>query len=246
MAWQMLAAQFGLNALQGLGARQQAKAQGRLTAAENLVNNANVASANLVREANNDLAAAVGSLNRFRQAASNRAVMANSGKDQEAIQTNFLRAVGDLQRGSMEQRLDTAFELGAVAAMASAAGVAGGSRDAINATIRMTEARRQEELSRVQGQMTYDAMKLLTNTQADTYNQLDGTLFLDAIDRGRNIFMPQFEQRAPGLIGTLFGSAATTVAQNPLLTQQVAEGFRSTSPPRDNGSSWYSNVSLKV
>src|SRR5690554_996960 len=120
--WQYLAAQTAGNVLQGIGARQQAKAQNKLTDYENLIQMANTDAANLVRRANYELAGATGSLNRFKQSIQNQAILRASGDEQTQIQTNLLRAREDLVRGSMEQRLDTAFEIGALAASVSAAG----------------------------------------------------------------------------------------------------------------------------
>jgi len=246
----MLGVQFLGNALGGLGARQQAKAQARLTKAENLVNKANTEAANTIREANNELGVAIGSLNRFRQNASNRQVLRQYGQEQEQIQTNLSRAMGDLQRGALEDRLDTAFELGSLAAYAAAAGVGGGSKNVLNSTIRMTNARKQAALEQQGDQMTYDALTLLTNTQADAYMALDSSLILDQLDLMPQQFIPQFVQKAPSVGQTLFNAAIQTVVSNPQLTQQALDGFRSTAPPRHQSqvgrSDFYGSVSLRV
>lgn len=246
----MLGVQFLGNALGGLGQREQAKAQARLTKAENLVNKANTEAANTIRKANNELGAAVGSLNRFRQAANNRQIMRQYGQEQEQIQTNLSRAMSDLRRGAMEERLDTAFELGSLAAYAAAAGVGGGSKNVLNSTIRMTNARKQAALEQQGDQITYDALTLLTNTQADAYMALDSTLILDQLDLMPQQFIPQFVQKAPSVGQTLFNAAIQTVGSNPALTQQTLEGFRSTAPPRHQSqvgrTDFYGNVSLRV
>lgn len=246
----MLGVQFLGNTLGGLGQRQQAKAQARLTKAENLVNKANTEAANTIREANNELSVAIGSLNRFRQNLGNRQILRELGREQEQIQTNLIRAQNDLQRGAMEERLDTAFELGSLAAYAAAAGVGGGSKNVLNATIRMANARKQDALERQGDQMSYDALTMLTNTQADAYMAMDSTLILDQLDLMPQQFIPQFVQKAPSAGKTLFNAAIQTVGSNPQLTQQTLDGFRSTAPPRHQSqvgrSDFYGSVSLKV
>src|SRR5690554_5074163 len=226
--WQYLAAQAAGNVLQGLGARTQAKAQNKLTDFENLIQKANADAANIVRRANNELAGATGSLNRFKQSIQNQAILRASGDEQKQIQTNLLRAREDLVRGSMEQRLDTAFEVGALAASVSAAGVGGSSRDVLNSTIKLTGARKQAELSRVGQQMTTDALEYLTNTQADAYIQVQGDLFLDALDHGTSTFMPQVKRNVQSTASVLLTAGMQIASQNPELTQQTIEGFRST------------------
>lgn len=250
MSWWMIGAQVGIQLLGGMGRREQAKAQSRLTKAENLVNKANIDADNTIREANNELAASVGSLNRFRQNANNRQVLRLSGQEQEQIQTNLIRAISDLQHGALEDRLDTAFEAGSLAASAAAAGVGGGSKDVLNATIRMTGARRQEALEKAGDQMTYDALTMLTNTQADAYMQMDSTLILDELDLMPKQFVPQYGAPAPSGWQTALGGTMQAFANNPQLMQQAAESFRSTAPPRHSSQAgrtdFYGSVSLRV
>lgn len=242
----MLGAKFLGNTLAGLGQRQQAKAQARLTKAENLVNKANAEAQNTVRDANNELAAMVGSLNRFRLNASNRQVLRQSGQEQEQIQTNLQRALSDMQRGALEERLDTAFELGSLSAATAAAGVGGGSKDVLNATIRLANARRQQALDTAGDQMSYDAMKLLSNTQADAYGALDSTLILDQLDLSKTQFVPQFVQKAPSVGRVLVNAAITTATQNPQHTQQTLDGFRSTAPQPYSGGGWASSATMRI
>ena len=250
MSWWMMAAQVGMQLLGGMGQREQAKAQARLTRAENLVNKANIDAANTISKANNELAATVGSLNRFRQNANNRQVLRLSGQEQEQIQTNLLRAISDLRHGALEDRLDTAFEAGALAATAAAAGVGGGSKDVLNATIRMAGARKQAALEQAGDQMTYDALTLLTNTQADAYMQMDSTLILDELDLMPKQFVPQFVAPAPSIWQLALGGTAQAFANNPQLMQQTADSFRSTAPPRHSSQAgrtdFYGSVSLRV
>lgn len=245
--WQYLAAATAGNVLQGMHSRKTLKAQNQITDIENMIGKANADAANIVRRANNELAAAVGSLNRFKQSIGNQQILRASGQEQAQIQTNLLRAREDLNRGSVEDRLDTAFELGSIAAAVSAAGVGGSSRDVLSNTIKMTGARKQAELSRVSGQVTYDALQYLANTQSDAYLQVQGDLFLDALDHGTSTFIPQAKTPVPSAAQVWFTKGLTTVAKNPQLTQQTVEGFRSTSgSSQQQGAGWYSQVSLKV
>jgi len=248
--WQYLAAQTAGNVLQGLGARTQAKAQNKLTDFENLIQKANADAANIVRRANNELAGATGSLNRFKQSIQNQAILRASGDEQKQIQTNLLRAREDLVRGSMEQRLDTAFEVGALAASVSAAGVGGSSRDVLNSTIKLTGARKQAELSRVGQQMTTDALEYLTNTQADAYMQVQGDLFLDALDYGTTTFMPKAHTPVQSYASIWLTKGLQTAAQNPELTQQTMEGLRrstnGSTQAQPYQSGWASSATMRI
>jgi len=212
---------------------------------ENKLSAANVYASNTVREANNELSAVSGSLNRFRIGLGDRQTLRTSGREQEQIQTNLFRAIKDASTGALEDRLDTAYDMGALAASASAAGVGGGSREVMNATLRMTGARRQSALEEAQGDMTYDAMRLLTNTQADAYAQLDTSVIFDQLDLQVDQFIPKVPriQNLQGpASGGLLSTALQTVTQNPQLTQQVAEGFRSTGTTSYSGEGWAANV----
>lgn len=232
----MMGVQFLGNALTGLGQREQMRAQKRLTNAQNLVNKAQVAASNTIRDANNELSAVVGSLNRFKLNASNRQSLRNSGREQEAIQTNLIRVMKDLTGASLEQRLDSSFELGSLAAASAAAGVGGNSREVMNATLRMAEARKQQALSEQGEALTYDALKMLTNTQADAYAGLDSSIILDQLDLSQDQYIPQFAQSAPSMFNVLLNAGVQTVAQNPGLTQMALEGpstNRSTAPPNN-------------
>ena len=244
----MLGLKFMGNVVGGFQQREADKAQQRLTKAENLVAKANTYASNLVRDSNNELSAAVGSLNRFRQNLNNRQMLRTSGREQEQIQTNLQRALADLNSGKLEQRLDTSFELGSLAATTAAAGVGGGSKEVMNATIRMTEARKLSALSDAGDTMSYDALKMLTNTQADAYAQLDSTVILDRLDFSIDQYIPKFSKDPASPLQTVFNAAVNTASGNPQLTQQAAEGVRSTGSKSNSqataysGNNWASSV----
>jgi len=232
----MMGVKFMGNLFGGLASREQIKAQGRLTAAQNLVNKANIEAGNTVRDANNELSSVVGSLNRARQAMNNRQVLRTNSREQEAIQTNLARTLSDLTQSSLEERLNSAFELGSLAAAASAAGVGGNSREVMNSTLRLTAARKQQALDEQGETITYDALKMLTNTQADAYASLDNSVILDQLDLSTDQYIPQFIQKAPSFLQTTANAAITTAANNPGLTQSVLEGtFNRSSAPASNG-----------
>lgn len=213
---------FG-NFLGGLGQREQMKAQGRLTKAQNKVNKATIDGNNLVRDANNELSSVVGSLNRFRQNANNRQLARNSGEQQEAIYTNLRRTLSDLQSASLEDRLNSSFELGALAASTAAAGIGGGSKDVMNSTLRMAAARKQQALEEQGETITYDALRAATNVQARTFSDMDSSLVLDNLDLSQDQFIPQFIQQAPSALQVGINSAIQTAAENPGGTQMALE-----------------------
>lgn len=243
----MLGVKFMGNLFGGLNARQQAKANNRLIGAQNEINKAETYASNLVREANNELSAVVGSLNRARQAMNNRQVLRTNAREQEAIQTNLSRVISDLTQTSLEGRLDSAFELGSLAASASAAGVGGNSREVMSATLRMTAARRDQAIQSQKDTASYDALKMLTNTQADAYASLDNTVILDQLDLSRDTYIPQFIQKAPSVLRTTLTAAAATAAQNPGLTQSVLGGSSGSTPQASGGNrNFMSSVQLRI
>ena len=226
MSATMLAAmgiKFVGNFLGGLGEREQMKAQGRLTKAQNKVDKATIDGNNLVRGANNELASVVGSLNRFRQNANNRQVARNSGDQQETIYTNLQRTLNDLQSSSLEDRLNSSFELGALAASTAAAGVGGGSKDVMNATLRMAAARKQQALDEQSETLSYDALKAITNVQARTFSDMDSSLVLDNLDLSQDQYIPKFIQKAPSALQVGINAAVQTAAQSPEGTQMALE-----------------------
>lgn len=232
----MMGVKFMGNLFGGLASREQMKAQGRLTAAQNVVNKANVEASNTIRDANNELSSVVGSLNRSRQAMNNRQALRTNSREQEAIQTNLARTLSDLTQSSLEDRLNSAFELGSLAAAASAAGVGGNSREVMNSTLRLTAARKQQALDEQGDIITYDGLKMLTNTQADAYASLDSTVILDQLDLSRDQYIPQFIQKAPSYLQTTANAAITTAANSPGLTQSALEGtVNRSSAPATNG-----------
>lgn len=244
----MLGVKFMGNLFGGLAQREQAKAQGRLSQAQNVVNKANIEANNTVREANNELGAAVGSLQRLSQALNNRQSLRMSGREQEAIQTNLSRAMKDLNSSSLESRLDTSYELGSLAATTAAAGVGGNSRDVMNATLRLTGARKQAAIQEQGDAITYDSLKMLTNTQADAYAQMDNSIILDQLDLSKDQYIPQFIESAPSYSRTFLNAAIGTAAQNPQLTQLSIDRSGSGSSPSNNGRSFQGmpSTSLRI
>lgn len=224
--WAAIAA-VAMNVLGGLAGQDQANAQARLDAAQNEVNRANDYAANTARDANNELATVVGSLNRAKQAINNRNVLANVGREAESIRTNMFRALSDMTEAGLEQRLDSAFDLGSLAAASGAAGVGGGSRDVMNSTLRMAAARKQQALEQQMDQVTYDSVRMETNTHADAYMAMDSSLILDQLDFGVNQTLPIFSQPAASGMQVLLGGTANAVAQNPQAFQNAASDFSS-------------------
>lgn len=211
----MAIASVAMKALGGLTGREQAKANKRLTKAENMLKKAQVDAANTIRDANNELGAATGALQRYRQSLGHQQTLKQSGRQQSALVTNINRALDDLNRGGVESRLESSFEIGALAAASSAAGVGGGSREMMNRTLRLSAARQQAEIERAGDQVTYDGLRALTNMKADSFQALDGSLIFDNIDQQDNLFIPKFAQPVPSPLQGLFAGIAGTINSNP-------------------------------
>lgn len=118
------------------GAQQKGQAE-----AANITAKSNAKAANMVREANNELAAARGSLQRYQTSRRNSQFLKDMGAQYSADTTNLLRLQESALNGALDRRIRVAEEGGALAASLSAAGVGGGTAQMIDATQRLRSAR---------------------------------------------------------------------------------------------------------
>lgn len=139
--WFLALAQMGI---------QGGQAQGDKIRAETaqFVEDKNALAKNKMREANNQLSAANGSLARFTQSLSNRLKLKNAGKAIDVSTENIMRLQEQATGGDFERRIAAAEESGAWAAQRAASGTGGGTNQMMNATIDLRNARIQQEADR--------------------------------------------------------------------------------------------------
>lgn len=210
-----LIAMFGLNLLQQNAQNKQIKMQ-------NKVAKQNAANENLVRAAQNELGAATGALNRYRQSLSNQTILKNMGVQHDAITENYFRLSEQANSGNLNTRLQAANESGAVTAAASAAGIGGSSVDLLNAQIRGDTARALEAASRTQRQSATDFEKNLAQTTEQGVAALDTTYYLDNVTQVKAI--PQGLQ-AEKSWGDMITGAAMATAGSQVGQQQAINVF---------------------
>lgn len=137
---------------------------------------------NMRRLTDNTLAAAKGSLARFQQANGNKHKLQAGADAVESQRTNMLRASDAALAGSIEQRINSAQEIGALVAAAGGAGIGGGSVDVLNAATRVRSQRVQQMMDDQADTQQYDALRNIGQTTEATILGLDDIQFSDDIN----------------------------------------------------------------
>lgn len=227
--WWAALAQFAGSFIGGMGNREKIKAQNR-------IKKANRDATNITRRGNAELASAVGNLKRWKQSVGNQRVLKQSAMEQEAVKTNLLRMRKDAKQADLTTRLDAASQAGAAAAAFGSAGVGGGTRDMINSSLQISEARKLQQIQDQKDTYTYDALQKLTSMQEDTAYRLDDSMIVDQIDY-RTAYAA--ETRVPSYFNTAINAAASTASsgagQSAIANSGGGDGSDS---PSD--SSWFS------
>lgn len=165
---------------------------------------------NIIRESNNILAAATGSLSRYMQSRQNQVHLKNTGKELEAITTNMLRLQDAAQTGALERRIAAAEEAGAMSASVGAAGIGGGTIQMLNSTMNLRSAMVEQLARTEQKQQKYDMSLAREATKEQMILGLSDVQFLDNINmmeyQSRNIQVPSN--------ASVFGNAALTFMQS--------------------------------
>lgn len=189
----------------GMSMAQGMKAQGDAEVAK-LTDESNVRVANINRLANNKLAAAQGSLNRYMQSRQNQVHLKNTGKALETTQTNIIRLNEAATAGSASRRIAAAEESGAIAARVGAMGIGGSTVSMLNATAKLRQDIASSMANTQTKQQTYD-LGLQKDAQKEMMILgLSDVQFLDGINmqaqQSRNIQVPSN--------GEIFANAAMT------------------------------------
>lgn len=212
--WQILA-MVGLNLLQQDSQKKQIKAN-------NKVAEANAAAQNTVTEARNELAAATGSLARYRQSLANQTFLKNISRQGEAIGKNLGRLQDDALNGSINTRLRAAEATGSILAAASAAGVGGATVDMLNSTIQLQKDRELEARDRSVRQATGDAAEELKALTEQAYLGLDTTQYIDNVTHVKAVANTQ---KVPSAFDMLSGALVNTFS-SPVVQQQAINTFK--------------------
>lgn len=206
----------------GMSMAQGMKAQGDAEVAK-ITDESNTKVANINRLANNKLAAAQGSLNRYMQSRQNQVHLKNTGKAIETTTTNIIRLNEAATAGSASRRIAAAEESGAIAARVGAMGIGGGTVSMLNATAKLRQDIADGMADTQTKQQTYD-MGLQRDAQREMMILgLSDVQFLDGINmqaqQSRNIQVPSNAE--------VFGNAALTFMSS---YAQLGGGVKSATP----------------
>lgn len=179
--WQMAA--MGLDLIGSIGQYQVQKAQYK---AQTTIDAANVKASSLLRDGENEKAAARLSLATYAQSLNNRRV-ARAGDEQiTALSTNFGRMLDASTRGSLQAQIAASEQLGKVAAQAAFAGVGGASTEKVEATLRLRQALMEGEQDRQIADATADYKTQRTQLERAKAEGLDYRYQLAGMDYGQD------------------------------------------------------------
>ena len=208
--WWLLAAQVGLGLLKGNQQNKQTESSNKIA-----LNNAK--NENLVRGANNQVAAAAGALMRVRQSLFNQNVLENAANNADTIGQNLGRQLDASQTTKLNTRIQAAEATGGLLASASAAGVGGSTVDVINATIRGQEARQQAILDRNETLLKGDAEKAMAAQRKQGIAGMDTTFYTDRVSQVQAVAQQQSTTSPLTMLsGALLGAATSSAGQEAL------------------------------
>lgn len=198
--WALLA-MFGANLIGQMQQKQQIKAQ-------NKVAKQNAKIQDQITDANNELAAATGALQRYRQSVRNQHIV-KAGADQvEAIGKNLGRLQEATVTGNLNTRIQAAEATGGLMAAASAAGIGGSTVDMLNQVIKSKEERTVQAANQQLGQQESDAISQIRRATEQSILGQDTTIYLDHVTQVRAV--PQL-QAEPSIWNMLLNAGASTI-----------------------------------
>lgn len=238
MAFEMGYASIAMSLFSGYAARATAKAQ-------DTVNRAQVDAANTVREGNNTLKAAEGSLARFMQSENNNRRLKAAGNQLAAGTQTLMRQRDANVTGSIERQIAEAEAAGAYAANAASTGTGGNAVDMIDLTMRLKNSRQQQSIEKNQGYVDYDTLQQILGIMPQAVAGMDQTSYSDGLDYSKNLhYSPPTTGNAlfdivqsPGFSSVLqsFAPKVGVPATANLKTGKSTEGF-SFKPPTSSTS----------
>lgn len=206
MAFWMLAG-MAMNAYQ---ADQAAQVEKNNILSRNIVNEANSYAINLVRKANNKLAAARSSLAYYNQDENNKRVLENAGSAAEAAQVNYRRARDEAVTGSVEDQIAAAERAGAQASAAAFSGLTGGVVDVVRGATALRQSRIEQRTNDMLRMGDWDASKQAANIMQAGWDSLDTSDLTPLLDYSEDI--PQITKMPKS---SILSDVATFMASNP-------------------------------
>lgn len=233
-------------AMATMSVAQGMQQQGAAKAAK-IADESNTRVNNIIRESNNMLAAATGSLSRYTQSRQNQEHLKNTGKELDAITTNMLRLQDAAQTASLERRVAAAEEAGAMSAAVGAAGIGGGTIQMLNSTMDLRSAMVEQLARDEQKQQQYDMSLAREATKEQMILGLSDVQFLDNINmmeyQSQNIQVPSN--------AAVFGNATMTFMQSyaqlagPSTTDSAAQGASQSGYTGPAYNNWIKQVGYK-
>lgn len=220
----VLAAQFGLQLLQGQQAAKQQKTQNKLA-------KFNAGIQDQLTQASNTVAAASGALSRFRQSLGNQLILKNAGKQTEALAQNLFRLQEQSQTQQLNTRIQAAEQTGSLMAAASAAGIGGSSIDRLNSVIVGRMARQEEQQQRAERYTVGDTLARIQQVKDQAITGLDDAVYLDRVTQVKavpgQVAVPGWGSNVGNALLTTLGSQAGIDAVSKIGTG-VKDFFKST------------------
>lgn len=168
----------------------------------------------------------------FSQSLGNRKIMEAAGKNINAYGENIGKNMEAASMGDFQDQLRSAEELGAVAAMASAAGVGGSSIDAYEATLETMNGLRREQADRSFNRDLYGALRVRGDTLSSAVDNFDRNIYRADLDVSQYM-----DVKKPSFLGgamSLGLAAAATYFGGPQAGQAVLS-FRESQMAASNG-----------
>lgn len=174
------AGDVGLGLIKGIGSGLSA-----LGSAE--IANANARAANRVREGQNEVRRANAGLAGTVRSLNNQRLAEAAGKQLDVLVQNSVRTQDSFTRGNFEQTIRNAEEYGRSAAGAAAAGLGGGSIEAMSRLTLLTAERKRQVGMDAQADVTYDQMQQMLGIMPSAVQRMDTSPIVGGFDQGRNV-----------------------------------------------------------
>lgn len=217
MSWLALA-QVGMSIAGSLSGAAAEKANVR---AQNTVNSAQAAAANLMRGANNELLSKRNSLARYVQNENNRRLMTQTGREAEAALINYRRARDAADTGDFEEQIRFSEQAGEQAAMSGASGLTGGVADIVASTSALRLSRIKQATLTATKQADWDAQRMQGDILMSGLNSLDQSFIVDDLDYSLDTHVDQKPSKST------FGAVLQGVFSNSGATLSSAAGSAS-------------------
>lgn len=218
------AASMALQLFSAFGQNRVEKAKVR---AENTINAANVWAGNLMRGANNELAAKRGALARYNQSENNRRVAKETGSQLEAAAVNYRRQRDERDRGSLEQQIAFSEQAGVQAAAAASSGLIGGVADMVAGTVALRRSRIEQAAATTAEAASFDTARQKSNILAAGLSSMDSSSIIDDIDYGIDVYAPK---ALPSATNVVLGVAAKNMGNLGTLASGLKPKFSFNSP----------------